>query len=435
MRLTLAVALVSLAGITACGHSGPGPSTRFSDQAVLPYVGQSGGGDTWERFIVSPLSPLNIASGPDGNMWFTAFSVTKPYSSIVRISMAGVVSSFALSDPYGDFPIDITTGPDENLWFTDTKPFIGSMTTAGVLLNRYSIPLPGFEAEYITSGPDGNLWFTIFDPNTGGGYIGRITTSGNLTLFPIGPKNVNPKGIAVGPDGDVWFADAGTAGIRGTIGRVTTSGAMTLYPADPGGPRPVYIVEAGDHQLYYQDSSFHHAVVRVDAATGSTTVIGHLKPAVFSNAVPIGNDSLWYMSNINEPRPAVYRFSLTAGSNQLEDVSPYDNVFGNIALGPDGNLWIASVFYDIDVAVRQSMDVSPLSLSLRRYEQAVVSVSETHYRKLFLATSGDTSTLTIVSQNPGPGEVIVDAVNVGNTTLTIQDDDGNQASIPVTVTQ
>lgn len=435
MRRILAIAVLSLVGITACGHPGTGPSIGSSDQAVLPNVGQSGGGDAWERFIVSPLGPNNIAPGPDGNMWFTAFSVTMPFSSIVRISMAGVTTSFPLNDPYGDFPIDITTGPDKNLWFTDTKPFIGSMTTAGLLLNRYPIPLPGFEADYITSGPDGNLWFTIYRFDNGAGYIGRMTTSGKLTLFPIGPKNVNPNGIAVGPDGNVWFADAGTAGIRGTIGRVTTNGVMTLFPADPGGPRPVYIVEAGDHQLYYQDRSFRHAVVRVDAATGSTTLIGHLKPAVFSNAVPIGSDSLWYMSNINEPRPAVYRFSLRTGSNQPEDVSPYDNVFGNIALGPDGNLWIASFFSDIDVAVRQSMDISPLSLSLRRYEEAVVSVSETHYRRLFLATSGDTSVLTILSQNPGPGEVIVDAVNVGNTTLTIQDDDGNQASIPVTVTQ
>lgn len=433
MRRILAIAVLSLAGITACGHSGTGPSIGSSDQAVLPNVGQSGGGDTWERFIVS-LYPLNVAPGPDGNMWFTAFSVTAPYSSIVRISMDGVTSSFALNDPYGDFPIDITTGPDGNLWFTDTKPFIGRMTTTGLLLSRYPIPLPGFEANYITSGPDGDLWFTIYRFDDGAGYIGRITTSGKLTLFPIGPKNVNPNGIAVGPDGNVWFADAGTAGIRGTIGRITTSGVMTLFPADPSGPRPRFIVEGGDHQLYYQDMSFHHALVRVDATTGATTRIGHLKPFVFSNAVPIGRDSLWYLSNCPCPRPTLYRLSLQTGGQQPEIVSPYENVFGNIALGPDDNLWIASSF-DIDVAVRRSMDISPLSLSLRSHEQAVVSVSETHYRKLFLATSGDTSVLTIVSQNPGPGEVTVDAVNVGNTTLTIQDDDGNHASIPVTVTQ
>ncbi len=46
----------------------------------------------------------------------------------------------------------------------------------------------------ITAGPDGNLWFTV----TGAGQIGRISTSGSVTLFPIPTASSEPFGITAG---------------------------------------------------------------------------------------------------------------------------------------------------------------------------------------------------------------------------------------------
>src|SRR6266508_1365537 len=50
----------------------------------------------------------------------------------------------------------------------------------------------------IASGPDGNLWFTELDGNR----IGRITTAGLITEFPVPDP---PIAIAAGPDGNLWF--------------------------------------------------------------------------------------------------------------------------------------------------------------------------------------------------------------------------------------
>lgn len=49
----------------------------------------------------------------------------------------------------------------------------------------------------ITAGPDGNLWFT----EEAGNKIGRITTGGAITEFPIPSPSSLPVEITPGPDG------------------------------------------------------------------------------------------------------------------------------------------------------------------------------------------------------------------------------------------
>src|SRR5271157_2192888 len=75
-----------------------------------------------------------------------------------------------------------------------------------------------FDFSGITSGPDGNLWFT--DVNGG---VGRITTSGAITTFPLPNANSGSDAIIIGPDGNLWFTES----LSSKIGRITTSGAIT----------------------------------------------------------------------------------------------------------------------------------------------------------------------------------------------------------------
>ena len=71
----------------------------------------------------------------------------------------------------------------------------------GLTITEY--PVPSGLPQFITAGPDGNLWFTELFSR-----IGRITTSGVITEFPV-PTAGNPNGITAGPDGNLWFADYG----------------------------------------------------------------------------------------------------------------------------------------------------------------------------------------------------------------------------------
>src|SRR5204862_254936 len=59
----------------------------------------------------------------------------------------------------GSYPTDIATGPDGNLWFTEARGNkIGRITTDGVI-TEFHVPTPGSFPVGIAAGPDGNLWF------------------------------------------------------------------------------------------------------------------------------------------------------------------------------------------------------------------------------------------------------------------------------------
>ena len=106
-------------------------------------------------------------------------SATATSSRIQRVTTAA--RSRPTPAHRGRLPTDIVSGPDGALWFTETRgDKIGRITTKGQI-TEYPIPTPDAFAADIAVGPDGALWFTESDGNK----IGRITTSGELTEFPL----------------------------------------------------------------------------------------------------------------------------------------------------------------------------------------------------------------------------------------------------------
>jgi len=69
-----------------------------------------------------------------------------------------------------------------------------------VTITEYPLPTGSNGPNGIAKGPDGNLWFTVWFT----GQIGRITTSGVVTEFPL--SNTSAV-IAAGPDGNMWFTE------------------------------------------------------------------------------------------------------------------------------------------------------------------------------------------------------------------------------------
>lgn len=146
------------------------------------------------------------------------------------------------------WPTAITSGPDGALWFTSYGPwlnggtsntrtpgYIGRITTSGVVT---LYPLSSGQPVAITSGPGDALWFStsvtlVSRPNTyTDGYIGRITTSGVVTAYTSNP--VDATSLSAGPDGDLWFTDLEPATSPSQwpvayIGQMTASGHVTRY--------------------------------------------------------------------------------------------------------------------------------------------------------------------------------------------------------------
>ena len=73
----------------------------------------------------------------------------------------------------------------------------------------------------ITSGPDGAVWFT----NERARSVGRITSSGSITVRAASGVSASPGAITAGRDGALWFVDGGDK-----IARLSPGGALTEFP-------------------------------------------------------------------------------------------------------------------------------------------------------------------------------------------------------------
>lgn len=149
---------------------------------------------------------LDVAAGPDGNMWFTEFIGDR----IGRITPEGIVTEFALP-PSLSLPWGITAGPDGALWFTTRTigNHIGRISVSGEI-SEIDVPqlgaYPTGSLAYITTGTDA-LYFSM------GSSIGRLTTSGQFSVAT--PPGGLVLDITAGPNGDIYatvFNNGGKVG-------------------------------------------------------------------------------------------------------------------------------------------------------------------------------------------------------------------------------
>jgi len=264
--------------------------------------------------------PQGIASGPDGAVWFA----NRGTDSIGRKVPGGSLTTFPSDEVYQ--PQDITTGPDGALWFTNGFS-IGRVTTSGVLSDYPLTALP----IGITSGPDGALWFT-----NGNNSIGRITTTGVVSNY-TGTGIDGPFGIAAGPDGALWFTN-----LRGnSIGRITTTGVVTNYTGT-GISEPSLIGPGPDGALWFTNRSGNFNGL-LDGSIGRITTTG-----VVTNYTGTGIDSpfgiaagpdgaLWFTNVDNN---SIGR--ITTAGVVTNYTSPSVNQPFGITAGADGSMWFAN---------------------------------------------------------------------------------------------
>ncbi|MBL8114652.1 MAG: hypothetical protein JNK60_17360, partial [Acidobacteria bacterium] len=190
---------------------------------VVSTVAGAAGAQTITEFPVS-AGPYGITRAQDGSLFFTEFGGEK----VSRMTTAGVVTNrfpIPLTNP---LPFDITTDSAGNIWFTDAlKEVILKMTPTGTFTfpSPYSVSGGGYG---IVAGPDGKMWFTQFTGNR----IGRLdTVSGNATFIDLPTPGSTPTGIVVGPDGNIWITEKGS----NKIGRITMAGVLTEFTVPTAG--------------------------------------------------------------------------------------------------------------------------------------------------------------------------------------------------------
>jgi streptogramin lyase len=229
-------------------------------------------------------TPFGITQGPDGNIWFGDFDT----NIVSSVTPSGTVTTFGnQSAAFSNFPV---AGLDGNVWFGECNgSILGSIATATGTLTEHTIP-SGSEPFNATLGPNnGAIWFFLLDPTPPSGPLGEIA-QGQFTQFPatpaMAPGNEEP-GITSGSDGAVWFTE------QGDIGRSDTSGNITNDSVGGAAPNTDYIVAGPDGALWFTDSG-NNAIGRI-TTSGSVTEY----PLPTLNAAPTGitvgpDGNIWF---------------------------------------------------------------------------------------------------------------------------------------------
>jgi virginiamycin B lyase len=101
------------------------------------------------------IGPGDITAGADGNLWFLELDGRMDNrmvdgNRVVRITPAGVVTEFPIPTPHSG-PINIAVGPDKNIWFTG-RDMLGRVTMDRVITE---FPLaPGTRPTGLSAGSD-----------------------------------------------------------------------------------------------------------------------------------------------------------------------------------------------------------------------------------------------------------------------------------------
>ena len=224
-------------------------------------------------------------------------------------------------------PYRITAGPDGAMWFTIFKgDQIGRITTAGVV-TQYPVPTPYSQPEGIVAGPDGALWFA----ESANLKIGRITTAGAITEYQL-PSSGQPAEIAAGPDGALWFTEA----IGNQVGRITVSGAVTEYPVPTPNSSPGGIAVGPDSALWFTELSANQ-IGRITTAGVITEYPIDVSKGSEPESIAAGPDgALWFTQRAGE---SIGRIT-TAGA--VTDYPAYSAYPEWITAGSDGALWFTA---------------------------------------------------------------------------------------------
>ncbi len=202
------------------------------------------------------------------------------------------------------------------------------------------VPTIGADPETIVYGPDGAYWFV----ETQVGQIGRITTNGVVTEYPINLGFSEPLGITVGPDSNLWFTEYAID----RVARITTNGTITQFPL-PAGVFPTAITLGSDHRLWVLDFGGQYIgtpptnggilALTVGGTNGLTAtnyynsnLTVHSRPG---NITPGPDGSLYFTEQLAGKIGRITTSGVISESPYFPtNCQPYD-----IITGPDGALW------------------------------------------------------------------------------------------------
>ena len=200
---------------------------------------------------------------------------------------------------------------------------LGSVAARAQVVTEFPIPPTGGGAGNIAAGRYGDLWFVV----SGSGYLGEITTAGDVTQYAIPTSGSEPRGIAVDSEGIIWFTEASA----NKIGKTRAEYLPVEFPVPTPNSRPTGIAAGPDGNMWFTEAT-GGSIGRITPAGVITEFSARAQPYEIA-AGPDGN--LWFTDYYGDKIGRI----TTSGVVTLFSV-PFDTWPSDITAGPDGNLWI-----------------------------------------------------------------------------------------------
>ena len=290
-------------------------------------------------FPTGGISPTAMTVGPDANIWFAAVA---SIGSITATGTSPTSHTYALATNLNTLTnVDgLTTGADGNLWYagnatTVPEMLVGSFSPSSHTATNYQTTFDAFPFG-ITSGPDGNLWFAQLREPTAQSAIGKVTTGGSFTNFPLTsmPYYQTVSDIVTGPDGNLWF----TEDCESNLGRVTTAGTITEYPSTI---HTWNVTVGSDGALWYTDGASDWG--RMTTAGTSTYGQVGLKGGTPTSITTGPDGAIWFVERTADGMGNYYIGRVDPSDSSQTEISLGATApTGPIISGPDGALWFAS---------------------------------------------------------------------------------------------
>jgi len=278
----------------------------------------------------SPDSGILRITTSGGNLWFSENQLRA--SPIVRMTPTGLATAFPL--PTANAGVEaVTRGPDGNVWFTEFKRAkIGKITPSGQI-TEYKTPFAPLESVDIKTGADGNLWF-VTDHHG----IGRATTTGKITFFPINNNDTQPTALTLGPNKTMWFIEW----MGDNVGFITTTGKVTEFPAGLGGFSNSFGIAYGkDGRIWFADPQ-HHRIGAI-RTNGTGLTFYRLGATSTPDSIIAGPDGNLYFGEYGSSTAGRIGRITTAGQITEFNLPAAQGTFPMLGLTVQGgNIWFAN---------------------------------------------------------------------------------------------
>jgi virginiamycin B lyase len=275
--------------------------------------------------------PQFIASGSDGNMYFTE----NPGNAIARITPAGVVTEFPVPTANSG-PTCIINASDGDLWFTElTAGKIAKMTTTGSFTEYSTLfaPPPNDDPYGLVDRGDGSVWYVA----NGSSRIGfQGITSGVAGETSIPTSNAAPFGIATAPDNNLYYTESAVDKIGRTANLFATQSEVSLT----AGTVPEGIVRGPDGNVWFAENG-RNMIGRLSPSSFSVTgEFPTLTPNSEPTSLVLGHDSAIWFTETGLDRIG----RITTSGAMSEFISPVTGLgLRGIAVARDGSIWFAEL--------------------------------------------------------------------------------------------